>query len=45
MLKKLLLALLLIALAISITGCQTVSGVGGDLQWTSEQTAALLEGQ
>ncbi len=45
MVKKLLLALLLIALAISITGCQTVHGVGGDIQWTSEQTASLLEGE
>ena len=45
MVKKLLLALLLIALVVSVIGCQTIHGVGGDIQWTSEQTAALLEGQ
>jgi len=44
MLKKILLIMLLAILSFSLTGCQTVSGVGGDIQWTAQATSDLLEG-
>ena len=33
MIKKILLALILVILAIETIGCQTVQGVGGDIRW------------
>jgi predicted small secreted protein len=44
MLKKLLLIALLVVLSVSLIGCQTVAGVGGDIKWTADTTADLLEG-
>ena len=44
MLKKFLLIILLVILVVSLTGCQTVSGMGGDIQWTAQATSDLLEG-
>ena len=44
MLKKLLLIALLVVFSVSLIGCQTVAGVGGDIKWTADATAALLEG-
>lgn len=44
MLKKLLLITLLAILTVSLIGCQTVSGFGGDIQWTAQTTSDLLEG-
>jgi predicted small secreted protein len=44
MLKKFLLIILLVILGVSLTGCQTVSGFGGDIQWTAQATSDLLEG-
>ncbi len=45
MLKKICLLMLLCALfAVIVSGCQTVSGVGGDIKWTADSTANLLEG-
>jgi predicted small secreted protein len=44
MFKKLLLVLLLAVLSVSLIGCQTVSGFGGDIQWTAQATSDLLEG-
>ena len=45
MIKKLLLIIVLIAMAISIIGCQTVQGVGGDIKWTGQKSAEILEGK
>ncbi len=44
MLKKLLLVLLLAVLTVSLISCQTVSGIGGDIQWTAQATSDLIEG-
>ena len=45
MIKKTLLLVALIALGFYLAGCQTVSGIGGDIQWTADATADLIEGQ
>jgi predicted small secreted protein len=45
MIKKVLLVLVLIVLFLALVNCQTVQGLGGDIQWTGEKTAELLEGQ
>jgi predicted small secreted protein len=45
MIKKLLLIIVLIAMAFSIIGCQTVQGVGGDIKWTGQKSAEILEGK
>jgi len=44
MLKKLLLIVLLVLLSVSLISCQTVQGLGGDIQWTGEKTAELMGG-
>ena len=36
MLNKILLAILFVILTISSLGCQTVQGLGGDVEWTGE---------
>ena len=45
MAKKILLLAILIALGLYLAGCQTVAGLGGDIKWTAETTADLIEGQ
>ncbi len=45
MVKKVLLGLALIVVVFSLMGCQTVQGLGGDIQWTGEKTAEMLEGE
>ena len=45
MAKKILLLAILIALGLYLAGCQTVAGLGGDIKWTAEATADLIEGQ
>jgi len=45
MAKKILLLAILIALGLCLASCQTVAGFGGDIKWTAETTADLLEGQ
>ena len=45
MIKKMLLAAALIVMLFSLVSCQTVQGVGGDIKWTGEKTAELLEGE
>jgi predicted small secreted protein len=45
MIKKILLIIVLIVMAFSIIGCQTVQGVGGDIKWTGQKTAEILEGK
>lgn len=43
MFKKALLLLALIILLFASTSCQTVQGVGGDVQWLGEKGAEVLE--
>jgi predicted small secreted protein len=45
MLKKAVLATILIALIFALTGCQTVEGFGKDIQWTSKKGAELISGE
>jgi predicted small secreted protein len=45
MIKKILLTIALIVMAFSIIGCQTVQGVGGDIKWTGQKSAEILEGK
>jgi len=44
MIKKVLLVIVLVAWALSLVGCQTVAGLGGDIKWTAETTADMLQG-
>jgi predicted small secreted protein len=44
MVRKVLLAVVLIAVVFWLASCQTVSGVGKDITWTADSTARLLEG-
>ncbi len=44
MLKKIILFIVLIIAGISLTGCQTFQGLGGDIQWTAQKCAEMLEG-
>lgn len=44
MIKKILLIALLIGFCFAVFGCQTVQGVGKDIQWTGEKTEDLMEG-
>ena len=43
MVKKVLLVVALIVLMFSLISCQTVQGVGGDIKWTGEKAAEILE--
>jgi len=43
MVKKILLLVALIVVMFSLIGCQTVQGLGGDIKWTGEKGAELLE--
>ena len=43
MVKKALLLLALVILVFSLIGCQTVQGLGGDIKWTGEKVAEILE--
>jgi predicted small secreted protein len=43
MLKKALLAGLLIMLLFSLTGCQTLQGFGRDLEWVGQQMGNAVE--
>ena len=45
MFKKVLLVAALVILSFSLISCQTVQGLGGDITWTGEATADLLEGE
>ncbi len=44
MLKKIILCIILIVLGLSLTSCQTIQGVGGDIQWTAKKCAGVLDG-
>ncbi len=43
MVKKALLLVALVILVFSLIGCQTVQGLGGDIKWTGEKGAEILE--
>ena len=43
MVKKALLLVALVVLVFSLIGCQTVQGLGGDIKWTGEKGAEILE--
>ena len=44
MVKKALLLVALAILLLSLISCQTVQGIGGDIKWTGEKGAEILEG-
>ncbi|MBN1795462.1 MAG: hypothetical protein JW804_02200 [Sedimentisphaerales bacterium] len=44
MIRKILLIALLLSFCISVIGCQTVQGIGGDIKWTGEKSEEILEG-
>lgn len=44
MAKKIILYVILIVLGIWLTSCQTIQGVGGDIQWTAQKSAEVLDG-
>jgi predicted small secreted protein len=44
MAKKIILCIILVIMVFSLTGCQTLQGVGGDIQWTARKCAGVLEG-
>ena len=43
MVKKILLLVVLIVVMFSLISCQTVQGIGGDIKWTGEKGAEILE--
>lgn len=43
MIRKVLLVVVLVIMISSSIGCQTVQGLGGDIKWTGEKAAELLE--
>ncbi len=43
MIKKILLVVALIFTVFLLVSCQTVQGLGGDIQWLGNKTAELLE--
>ena len=43
MFKKILLALLLLGFIYCATGCQTVEGLGKDLEWIGQQMGNAVE--
>ena len=43
MVKRMLLVVALIVLLFTLVGCQTVQGLGGDIKWTSEKCAEMME--
>jgi predicted small secreted protein len=45
MLKNFIIALILGLIVLWSVGCQTVAGFGGDIKWTAEATADLLNGE
>ena len=42
MLKRSVLIALLLALALALTGCRTVQGIGRDITWLGEKTEDAL---
>jgi len=44
MIKKIILIAVLVFLSFSLISCQTVAGVGGDIKWSAEKSAEILDG-
>lgn len=44
MIKKILLVVLLALFLLILSNCQTVQGVGRDIQWTGQKGAEVLDG-
>jgi len=42
--KKILIAVALAVLTLSLAGCQTVQGLGRDITWTGQASQEALEG-
>lgn len=45
MIKKAFLAIALAVVIFTLTGCQTVAGLGEDITWSAQATADMIEGQ
>jgi predicted small secreted protein len=45
MLKKLVLLIMLFILTVLLAGCNTVQGIGKDIQWTGQKGAEVIGGQ
>lgn len=43
MAKRIILALLLLTAAVCLVGCQTVGGLGRDLQWTGDSIQKTVD--
>jgi predicted small secreted protein len=43
MLKKVIIMLALIVAVFSLAGCQTVKGIGADIQWVGEKGEQAIE--
>ena len=43
MIRKVFLVMVLIVMLFSLVSCQTVQGVGGDIQWIGEKGTETLE--
>jgi len=43
MARKLFLLAALVFVVFFITGCQTIQGLGGDIKWTGERCAEMLD--
>lgn len=43
MLQKVILALILAVFLFSLAGCQTIEGLGRDIEWVGEQTGNAVE--
>ena len=43
MVKKVLLAIALMVMVLSVVGCQTVQGVGGDISWIGKAGQDVVE--
>ena len=43
MIRKVFLVMVLIMMLFSLVSCQTVHGVGGDIQWIGEKGTEILE--
>ncbi len=43
MVRKMLFLVCLIVLLLSLIGCQTVEGIGGDIEWVGEKAAEVID--
>jgi predicted small secreted protein len=45
MLKKLVLLTMMLILTVFLVGCNTVQGIGKDIEWTGQKGAEVIGGQ